>query len=318
MPSSSIAPESCSIRTTASYSSADSKCGGGPALGQRCQRTLRQLAYPVSVLRYTAEFAVSASSSGSHGRSRLLTWIAASRSGTATCTWQPQMPCSWAIMPNLLRDLAVARGVGDRELVRHASAAARRRAVARRRPRRPRRRCGAAGSARSRSSSLLFDDLGRRLDLAAGQLELQLDAALGGVAGDRLVAGDRFAGVGSTSRNSSSTPTVGWLAMVLEILIRPVGDLTTGRIAAVSLSVVDARGVEVWRIRIARLVGGRQTFAIGCLPSGDGQGLPVRCRLCGRASRCRRFRTRRVEPRTSASTCCTCPTTSGRPRRSRR
>ena len=70
------------------------------ALGQRCHRMLRQLAYPVSVLRYTAEFAVSASSSGSHGRSRLLTWIAASRSGTATCTWQPQMPCSWAIMPN--------------------------------------------------------------------------------------------------------------------------------------------------------------------------------------------------------------------------
>ena len=61
---------------------------------------LRQLAYPVSVLRYTAELAVTANSSGSHGRSRLLTRIAASRSGTATCTWHPLMPCSWAIMPN--------------------------------------------------------------------------------------------------------------------------------------------------------------------------------------------------------------------------
>ena len=37
-------------------------------------------------------------------------------------------------------------------------------------------------------------DVGRRLDLAAGQLELQLDAARGGVAGDRFITGDRFAG----------------------------------------------------------------------------------------------------------------------------
>ena len=39
--------------------------------------------------------------SGSHGRSRLPTRTANSRVGTATCTWQPHMPCSWAIIPNL-------------------------------------------------------------------------------------------------------------------------------------------------------------------------------------------------------------------------
>ena len=39
-------------------------------------------------------------------------------------------------------------------------------------------------------------DLGRRLDLAAGQLELQLHPARLGVAGDGLVAGDRLAGFG--------------------------------------------------------------------------------------------------------------------------
>ena len=87
------------MSTAASYSSAEANCGGGPALGQRAHSTLRQLAWPVSALRYIAEFAVSASSSGSQGRSRLLTPMAASRSGTATCTWQPQMPCSWAIIP---------------------------------------------------------------------------------------------------------------------------------------------------------------------------------------------------------------------------
>ena len=51
MPSSIMAPASCIIATTASYSSTESKCGGGPALGHRAHSTLRQLAYPVSALR---------------------------------------------------------------------------------------------------------------------------------------------------------------------------------------------------------------------------------------------------------------------------
>ena len=38
------------------------------------------------------------------------------------------------------------------------------------------------------------DHLAGGLDLAAGQLELELDAVLGGVGGHSLVHGDRFAG----------------------------------------------------------------------------------------------------------------------------
>jgi hypothetical protein len=38
-------------------------------------------------------------------------------------------------------------------------------------------------------------DVGRGLDLAAGQFELELDSARRGVPGDRFIAGDRFAGV---------------------------------------------------------------------------------------------------------------------------
>jgi hypothetical protein len=44
MPSSSTAPARRSIRTIASYSSTESKCGGGPALGHRAHTMLRQLA----------------------------------------------------------------------------------------------------------------------------------------------------------------------------------------------------------------------------------------------------------------------------------
>ena len=45
------APMCSIIWTVASYSSADSKCGGGPALGHRPHSTLRQLACRVSALR---------------------------------------------------------------------------------------------------------------------------------------------------------------------------------------------------------------------------------------------------------------------------
>ena len=73
MPGSRITPLSTSIRTVWSYSSTEEKNGGAPAAGQRRHRMLRQLAWPVSALRYSAEFADRASSDGSHCRSQLLT-----------------------------------------------------------------------------------------------------------------------------------------------------------------------------------------------------------------------------------------------------
>ena len=93
-----------------------------------------------------------------------------------------------------LRESAVARIVGDRELVRHRRRqpdGEQSRSVGLRRLRRDAPQPGQLGP----QFLAGVGDVGRRLDLAAGQLELQLDSARGGVAGDRLIAGDRFAGV---------------------------------------------------------------------------------------------------------------------------
>ena len=93
----------------------------------------------------------------------------------------------------LVGDLAVARGVGDGEFVR---------------PRRGQRGgeqlraagLGGFGGDPPQPGQLLpefaaaTDDLGGGLDLAAGQLELELDAVLGGVVGHGFVHGDRFTG----------------------------------------------------------------------------------------------------------------------------
>ncbi len=89
-------------------------------------------------------------------------------------------------------DLAVARGVGDRELVRHGGWQP------------DGQQPGAAGLGGLRRDAAqpaqlvtefaaAADHVGGGLDLAAGQLELQLHPALGRVTGDRLVDGDRFA-----------------------------------------------------------------------------------------------------------------------------
>ncbi len=93
-----------------------------------------------------------------------------------------------------VRDVPVARVVGDRELVRHRG----------RQPDGQQSRSVGLGGLRCDASQprqlgpqLIAGvrDVGRGLDLTAGQLELQLDAALLGVTGDRLISGDRFTGV---------------------------------------------------------------------------------------------------------------------------
>jgi hypothetical protein len=48
----------------------------------------------VSWFFQNGELADSASSTGSHGALCCITAIAASRSGTSTCTWVPQICCS--------------------------------------------------------------------------------------------------------------------------------------------------------------------------------------------------------------------------------
>ena len=65
-------------------------------MGQRCQASVRQLAYPVSSLFQNGELALRASSTGSHGALCAITATAVSRSGTSTCTWVPQICCSMA------------------------------------------------------------------------------------------------------------------------------------------------------------------------------------------------------------------------------
>ncbi|GDY31076.1 hypothetical protein GTS_27090 [Gandjariella thermophila] len=77
--------------TMLSYWSSDAKIDGGPAEGQRDHSTCRQLRYRVSSPLSYGEFAVNASSTGSQGRTWLLTAVAVSRSSTPTCTWQPQV-----------------------------------------------------------------------------------------------------------------------------------------------------------------------------------------------------------------------------------
>ena len=92
-----------------------------------------------------------------------------------------------------LRDLAVPRHFGDRELVRHG-----RRQADGEQPRSA--GLGGLGGDAPQPGQLGPQlvagvcDLGRRLDLAAGQLQLQLDSSRGGVTGDRFVAGDGLAG----------------------------------------------------------------------------------------------------------------------------
>ena len=164
-----------------------------------------------------------ASSNGSQGRSRLLTWTATSRSATATCTWHPRS-LFMGDHPESLGDLAVARLVGDGEACGRV-AATRRRAVVRPPPRQSRRQRDAswrchAGDRRSNSQRR------RRLDLAAGQLQLEVDAPALGVLGNGCVEWGGLPVLGSTRRNSSSTPKVGRL----EVWIRPIGSFTTGRI----------------------------------------------------------------------------------------
>jgi probable F420-dependent oxidoreductase len=68
-------------------------------------------------------------------------------------------------------------------------------------------------------------------DLTAGQLELELDAVLSGVAGHRLVHGDRFAGRRVDEKELFLNAKSG-MAGHGEALIRPVECLTTGRIRA--------------------------------------------------------------------------------------
>ena len=172
----------------------------------------------MSVLRYTAELAVSAKNSGSHGRSRLLTRIAASRLGHRDVHMASADALLVGDHAELLGDLAVARGVGDRELVRHGR---------RQRDGEQLRAVGlggfggdrgAAGSAAARSSSLPLDDVGRGLDLAAGQLELRASTPRSAAwSATALFTATGSPVVGSTRRNSSSTPKVGWLAMAEDI-----------------------------------------------------------------------------------------------------
>ena len=78
-------------------------------------------------------------------------------------------------------------------------------------------------------------DVGRRLDLAAGQLELQLDASRLGAAGDGLVAGHRLAGVGVDEQELFLDAEGGMAGHdCLEVLIRPVGGSHDGPDRAVA------------------------------------------------------------------------------------
>ena len=225
----------------------------------------------------------------------------------------------------LLGDLAVARGVGDRELVRHASGAARRRAAAPRRPRRPPRRSGAAGSARPRSSLAACSTTS--VVVSTWQLvssSCSLTPCAGGVAGDRLVDGRPVRR--SSGRREGTPPRRqrwdGW-PWCSRYMIRPVGCSHDGPDRAVApCAVVTPRGLEVGGSGLPDYVAAAKHGSGGYFRAAYHRGVAKDFRFgvgpARRASRCRRCRTRPVGPRNWGSTCCTCPTTSARRRRSRR
>lgn len=105
VPGSTSAPQSVSAAMSRSKSATESKYGGGPATGHFPQVSVRQLAYPVSRPSQNGEFAMSAISTGSHGRTWLLTSNARSRSGRCTWTWPAHTLCSscsarYVLMPS--------------------------------------------------------------------------------------------------------------------------------------------------------------------------------------------------------------------------
>ena len=135
--------------------------------------------------------------------------------------------------------------------------------------------------------------------------------------GDRLVAGDGFAGIGVDEKElllDSDCGIAGHRSSNIDPARRRY--LTTGRIARWLHVGCPPVGRQVWRLGIARSWSPPNIFAgkiSQCLRSRSDQGLPVRCRPAAGANRCHQCRTRPVGPRTLASTFCTCPITSARP-----
>ena len=72
----------------------------GPEVGQRPQAWYRKLAYSLSRPCQNGEFALSASRTASQGLIRSSTATPSSAEEISTCTWQPQVSCSWAVSPN--------------------------------------------------------------------------------------------------------------------------------------------------------------------------------------------------------------------------
>ena len=138
-----------------------------------------------------------------------------------------------------------------------------------RRLRRPRRRRGAAGSARLAGRSLELADLGRRLDLAAGQLEFEVDAlALRRCSATARV--ERRRARRCRGRREGTPPRRRTWGGGQGVLIRPVGSFTTGRIRVTLL--LAARGECAARdLNCPADRGAKHPLSNRHLSSGDGR-----------------------------------------------
>ena len=87
-----VPPDDDRPATASSYSSTDPTGGAGTVVGQREAKTSRWLAHPPSRPSQIGELAVSAMSTGNHGRRRSSASTPSCLVGTATWTWHAQVP----------------------------------------------------------------------------------------------------------------------------------------------------------------------------------------------------------------------------------